>query len=167
MAEANVDAKLKAFLDLIAFSEGTSASPLTRNDGYDVIVSGINGAEVFTEYEDHPFANGLRPAVTVRLVPLLKSTAAGRYQLLLRFWESYKQMLFLHDYSPLSQDIVALRQIKERGATAPILAGNIAQAIEDCATIWASFPGNEYGQGGRTMPELLKRYEELLAANQG
>lgn len=32
------------FLDVIGFSEGTSTSPHTENDGYDIVVPGINGA---------------------------------------------------------------------------------------------------------------------------
>ncbi len=43
-----MDSKLKNFLDLIAWSEGTNTSPLTKNDGYDVIVSGVTGPEGFT-----------------------------------------------------------------------------------------------------------------------
>ena len=43
----------------------------TRNHGYDVIV----GGELFTDYSDHP-----RKLVTLN--PKLKSTGAGRYQLL-------------------------------------------------------------------------------------
>ena len=43
----------------------------TRNHGYDVIV----GGELFTDYSDHP-----RKLVTLNLE--LKSTGAGRYQLL-------------------------------------------------------------------------------------
>ena len=42
-----------------------------RNHGYDVIV----GGELFTDYSDHP-----RKLVTLN--PKLKSTGAGRYQLL-------------------------------------------------------------------------------------
>ena len=45
----------------------------TRNHGYDVIV----GGELFTDYSDHP-----RKLVTLN--PKLKSTGAGRYQLLSR-----------------------------------------------------------------------------------
>ena len=53
-----MDGKLKAFLDLIAYSEGTSTSSVTKNDGYDVIVTGVDGPSIFTDYSDHPFANG-------------------------------------------------------------------------------------------------------------
>ena len=37
-----MDTKLQAFLDLISFSEGTCLSPLTKDNGYDVIVAGIH-----------------------------------------------------------------------------------------------------------------------------
>ena len=46
----------------------------------------------------------------------LKSTGAGRYQLLSRWWDAYHKQLGLKDFSPKSQDAVALQQIKERGA---------------------------------------------------
>ena len=154
-----MDPKLKAFLDLIAYSEGTSTSPVTLNDGYDVIVSGINGPQILTDYSDHPFAHG--GAVTVRAVPLLISTAAGRYQVLARYWKAYQTQLELPDFSPNSQDAVALRQIEERHAIQMIMAGNVAGAIQACANIWASFPGNDYRQGGHSMGDLLAKYQEF------
>lgn len=150
-----------AFLSTIAWSEGTSTNPLTRNNGYDVIVSGVNGPQVFTDYSDHPFAHG--SGVTVRRVPLLISTAAGRYQVLARYFEVYKAQLHLPDFSPSSQDAVALKQMGERGAIALVDAGKIAAAIKACAPIWASFPGNSYGQGGKSMAELLAKYQEFLS----
>lgn len=147
---------LKAFLDTIAWSEGTSTSPLTKNDGYDVIVTGFNGPSIFTDYSDHPFALGGR--IVVRENPLLFSTAAGRYQILARYWRVYKAQLKLPDFTPQSQDAVALQQIKERAADALVLAGDIQSAIERCANIWASFPGNTYRQGGKTVEALLEQY---------
>ena len=96
----------KAFLDMLAWSEGIdNGRQKTRNHGYDVIV----GGELFTDYSDHP-----RKLVTLN--PKLKSTGAGRYQLLSRWWDAYRKQLGLKDFSPKSQDAVALQQIKERGA---------------------------------------------------
>ena len=61
----------KAFLDMLAWSEGTDGGrQKTRNHGYDVIV----GGELFADYSDH-LAN-------LSLNPKLKSTGAGRYRLL-------------------------------------------------------------------------------------
>ena len=55
----------KAFLDMLAWSEGTdNGRQKTRNHGYDVIV----GGELFTDYLDHP-----RKLVTLN--PKLKSGA--------------------------------------------------------------------------------------------
>ena len=156
----------RSFLDLIAWSEGTSTHSMTQNNGYDVIVTGISGPEVFTDYSDHPFAGG-RPAKIIRRVPLLTSTASGRYQLLLRFWRSYQQMLNLKDFSPASQDAVALRQIKERGALPMIDSGDIQGAIAACSNIWASLPGNDYGQaGGHDTQTLIAKYEEFSGKEQ-
>ena len=57
---------------MLAAMEGTdNGRQKTRNHGYDVIV----GGELFTDYSDHP-----RKLVTLN--PKLKSTGAGRYQLL-------------------------------------------------------------------------------------
>jgi muramidase (phage lysozyme) len=151
---------LKTFLDLIAFSEGTSTHPLTQNDGYDVIVTGVDGPKIFTDYSDHPFAHG--GLVTVRLVPLLQSSAAGRYQVLARYWNAYKAMLKLSDFGPQSQDAVAIQQIRERKALPMIEAGKIGDAITACSNIWASLPGNSYGQaGGHSMDALLAKYAQL------
>ena len=156
--QAGGDALVK-FLDLIAFSEGTSTSAHTQNDGYDVIVAGIDGHHEFTDYSAHPFADG-RPAIVLNHSGL-KSTAAGRYQLLAGFWPIYKKQLGLPDFGPVSQDKIALQQIRERHAIQDILAGNIQSAIEKCNNIWASFPGNDYGQGGKSLASLQAHYQNL------
>lgn len=157
---SEIDPKLQAFLDLIAFSEGTSTHPLTVNNGYDVIVTGVSGPEVFTDFTDHPFMNG-KPPVTVRRIPLLLSTAAGRYQIMRHWWQAYKEELRLPNFLPESQDAVAVRMITERGAIDLIESGNIGGAIAKCANIWASFPGNSYGQGGKQLSELMEKYGQL------
>ena len=114
----------KAFLDMLAWSEGTdNGRQKTRNHGYDVIV----GGELFTDYSDHP-----RKLVTLN--PKLKSTGAGRYQLLSRWWDAYRKQLGLKDFSPKSQDAVALRLVR-RGALPMIDRGDIRQAIDRYATI--------------------------------
>lgn len=154
-----------AFLDLIAWSEGTSRQPKTRIDGYDVIVSGLDGPEIFTDFSDHPFAKGRQAKQLNHATPPLRSTASGRYQILLRYWRSYQQMLKLPDFSPMSQDLVAIRQIKERGAFDEILGGKIKEAIALCAPIWASFPGNDYGQHAHPIETLLEQWEVVWSKN--
>ncbi|CAJ1952321.1 unnamed protein product [Sphenostylis stenocarpa] len=140
----------KAFLDMLAWSEGTdNGRQKTRNHGYDVIV----GGELFTDYSDHP-----RKLVTLN--PKLKSTGAGRYQLLSRWWDAYRKQLGLKDFSPKSQDAVALQQIKERGALPMIDRGDIRQAIDRCSNIWASLPGAGYGQFEHKADSLIAKFKE-------
>jgi muramidase (phage lysozyme) len=136
---------LAAFLDMIAKSEGTAR--YGDDDGYNVLVGGT----LFTSYADHP-----RKLVSIR--PGLASTAAGRYQLLARYFDTYKQQLHLPDFSPLSQDAIALQQIKECGAVNNIEAGHFSTAVVLCAHIWASLPGAGYGQHENTMADLSAAY---------
>ncbi|STI84331.1 phage endolysin [Escherichia coli] len=77
----------------------------------------------------------ITPRKLVTLNPKLKSTAAGRYQLLSRWWDAYCKQLGLKDFSPESQDAVALQQIKERGALPMIDRGDIRQAIDPLPAI--------------------------------
>ena len=95
----------KAFLDMLAWSEGTdNGRQKTRNHGYDVIV----GGELFTDYSDHPLETcHAKPKTQInrrrtRFFPVggMPPAQAAAERLL----------------APKSQDAVALRQIKERGA---------------------------------------------------
>lgn len=140
-----------AFLDMLAWSEGTDhPNQRSENDGYDVIV----GGSLFSDYADHPR----------RLIALprlgIKSTAAGRYQLLSRYWDAYRKQLGLRDFGPINQDKVALQQIRERRALTDIQAGRIEQAIAKCRNIWASLPGAGYGQHEHRLDALLAAYRE-------
>ncbi len=150
-----IEPNVKAYLDMLAWSEGTSTSRYTKHDGYDVVVGGINSPDVFRSFADHP---GI--LVTVNAAGL-KSTAAGRYQLLKRYWLAYRDLLGLPDFSPASQDWIAVQQIKEQRALDDVKKGRIASAIKKCSNIWASLPGNTYGQLQHPLPVLLKKFEEF------
>lgn len=140
-----------AFLDMLAWSEGTdNGRQPTRDRGYDVMV----GGSLFRGYADHP-------RVLVDLPKLgIQSTAAGRYQLLRRYFDSYRKTLNLRDFSPLSQDLIALQQIRERGALPLIQAGKIAEAVAKVRNIWASLPGAGYGQHEQKLDRLLDVYRQ-------
>lgn len=165
-----IGSNVPAFLDLIAFSEGTSSSRITKNDGYDVIVTGVAGPEIFTDYRSHPFVGP--PVRTPKLIraaganPALSSTASGRYQLLGRYYSFYIVKLGLHDFTPLSQDLIAIEQIRERGALPYIVSGEIREAIGMCSSLWASMPkssaGSAYaGQNAHSVDTLLAKFSAL------
>lgn len=135
---------IQAFLDMISFAEGTDRYGDDR--GYNVIV----GGSLFHNYNDHP-------NVLVNLPRYgIKSTAAGRYQILHRFWVHYKEQLDLPDFSPPSQDMYAIQQFKERRAYGDIKEGRVKEAIEKCSNIWASLPGAGYGQREVEMAQLIE-----------
>ena len=70
------------------------------------------GGELFTDYSDPP-------SQTCHAKP---KTQINRRRTLPAFplWDAYRKQLGLKDFSPKSQDAVALQQIKERGAFLPI-----------------------------------------------
>lgn len=137
----------QAFLDMIAFSEGTARIKDSDN-GYRAVVGGTT----FDSYADHPRRKVWCPKFNIW------STAAGRYQLLARYFDAYKSILALPDFSPESQDAIALQQIKERGALTDIDLGHIQAAIKKCSNIWASFPGAGYGQREEDISRLRLAY---------
>ena len=144
-----ISKNMKAFLDMLAYSEGTdNGRQKTNNYGYDVIV----GGSLFTDYSDHP-----RKLISLPKLGI-KSTAAGRYQVLAKFYDAYKKQLHLPDFSPASQDAIAMQLIRECKATADIEAGRIADAIHKCRSRWASLPGAGYGQHEQKLEKLIQVY---------
>ena len=97
----------KAFLDMLAWSEGTDNGRVRKPEIMvkDVIV----GGELFTDYLDHP-----RKLVTLN--PKLKINRRRTLPASFPLVDAYRKQLGLKDFSPKSQDAVALQQIKERGA---------------------------------------------------
>lgn len=146
----NLSKNLAALLDTIAWAEGTSNHPDTQDDGYDVIV---NPGGVFTDYSAHPKKR-------VEYQPGHYSTAAGRYQLLARYYDHYTLKLDLPDFSPSSQDRIAIQQIRECHALELVESGKIRAAITKICRIWASMPGSPYKQPTRSMAKCLAKYGE-------
>ena len=136
-----------AFLSAIATSEGTKR---IGDDGYNVLVGSTKEDPLlFTSYNDHPRIFN----------PLFNSTAAGRYQILERFYDAYKKQLNLPDFSPASQDAIALQMIKECDALSDIDSGDIQSALIKCASRWASLPTSPYGQHTNSLIYLLNVFQ--------
>lgn len=143
-----MNANRKAFLDMIAWSEIGPKLLAQSSNGYNVLV----GGELFSDYSAHP-------KKSVRLERLgINSTAAGRYQLLYRYWIAYSRLLNLPDFSPASQDAIALQQIRECRALDDIDAGRFDEAVRKCSRIWASLPCAGYGQHENGLDDLRAAY---------
>lgn len=146
----NLPKNRAAFLDMIAVSEIGAELLKESDDGYNLLVGSLPGKPLtFSGYTTHP--NWFNRACN--------STAAGRYQLLHRYFAAYSHLLGLPDFSPVSQDKIAMQQIRECRALPHIDAGEFAQAVALCAHIWASLPGNTYGQHQNTIEHLQAAYE--------
>lgn len=140
-----------AFLDMIAWSEGTSRIE-SSDDGYNVLVGSTpTHPHLFASYADHP-------RQLIKINEQLTSSAAGRYQLLARYFDAYRQMLDLSDFSPVSQDKIAWQQIRECKAHQLIESGNFGAAVSLCSRIWASLPGAIYGQRTNTIADLYTQF---------
>ena len=134
---------------MLAWSEGTdNGRQKTRNHGYDVIV----GGELFTDYPITSQTCHAKPKTQINRRRTLPASS--------RWWDAYRKQLGLKDFSPKSQDAVALQQIKERGALPMIDRGDIRQAIDRCSNIWASLPGAGYGQFEHKADSLIAKFKE-------
>ena len=136
----------QAFLDMIARSEIGAALLAETDDGYNVLV-GATAANplTFSDYSHHPRIYN----------PAFNSTAAGRYQINWPTFQTVSRQTELTDFSPATQDAMAIQLCSNKGALADIDAGNIQAAIAKCAPIWASLAGAGYGQHENSMSSLI------------
>ena len=141
-----------AFLDMIAVSELGSALLAKSDDGYNVLVGSTPARLLlFSSYAAHP-------NVLNRKIPV-PSTAAGRYQILARWWRIYQAQMKLPDFGPVSQDRYALQQLRDHGALPLIDGGRFREAVAKVSNVWASLPGAGYGQHENDIERLQAAYQ--------
>ena len=139
----------RAFLDTVAFAEIGPALMKISDNGYNVCVgSTLSNPILFDDYTAHPRIRSEK----------MNSDAAGRYQFMGRYWIHYRNLLKLPDFGPESQDRWALALIGECRALADIDAGRLNAAVAKCASRWASFPGNAYGQPVKPIADLARAF---------
>jgi len=145
------DPRVRAFLDMIAYAEGTLGIA-----GYRMHYAGGH----FYDFSDHP-----RQVICATYGVSQKqlcSSAAGRYQFLQKTWDYLAPKIKADNFGPLHQDRAAIAMIQERNALDLIKKGDIEAAIERLNTIWASFPGAPYGQRTYSLSQLKQVYAEQL-----
>jgi muramidase (phage lysozyme) len=137
---------MKAFLDTIAYAEGT-------DDSYDYIFSFVK----FYSFAGHPR----------RLICSggYCSDAAGRYQIKSTTWDEVRRSLGLTDFSPESQDRAAVQLIRWRGGADDV------ERISDFSTFnnaaytvrleWASMPHSPYGQPTHSASSLWSKFQKF------
>lgn len=87
-----------------------------------------------------------------------QSSAAGAYQIVATTYDSIAPSLGITDFSPSSQDKLAVALIDRHGALDDIMAGRIRTAIADLRQEWTSLPGAVESSGRYTMERALAVY---------
>lgn len=146
-----MESNLSAFLDMIAYAEGTSGP-----DGYRAMFGYPLPGRLIQSFADHPRQHF---SFTNSIGQTLRTNAAGRYQFMIRTWDDLRAKLGLPDFSPASQDAAAIELIRQRGALNDVRAGRVEDAIAKCAPIWASLPGAGYNQPERKLTSLISNYQ--------
>jgi muramidase (phage lysozyme) len=143
LADPNVAAYLKA----IAASEG---------GGYDFKYGAVTGKKNdpwrFTDTSTHPGAGfGGR------------TTAAGMYQITVDTWRQFGGKMGLTDFTPNTQDLIAVDMLRTIGVIDKIKVGDVAGAMPKAALKWAALPEGP-GLANHYPPQPYVEYSEFLAS---
>lgn len=146
-AEHLAHPNVAAFLKAIAVAEG---------GGYDFKYGALKGRSNdrwrFTDMSTHP-----GPGIDG------KSTAAGMYQITRPTWQHHGAKLGLRDFSPRTQDLIAVEILRSLGVIAAIKQGEIADVMLKVARIWAALPKGP-GQHNHYPPQRYVSFNNFLSA---
>lgn len=149
IASSELETSYKAFLDTIAWAEGT-----LHGDGYHTL---FGGDVVEAISHEHPneciafYSQGRQRC----------STAFGRYQILNISAQNWSM-------TPEGQDQWALKELDKFGALAQLDQGDFAEAVYRSCRIWSSFPCHRgdsegyYNQRIKSLRQLKAKYNERL-----
>lgn len=131
---------VSAFLDTIAWAEGAS---------YDTLYGGARFGDYsrFPGYGKH-------------------NTPSGRYQIVAKTYDGLSKALGLTDFSPHTQDLMAVQLLRERGALQPLLSGDLDAVLPNASRIWASLPqasdkAGRYNQPYKPYDAVRSTFERL------
>jgi len=134
--EALKNPNVRAMLDTIGQAEGAK-----YNTRY--------GGGTFDDYSKHPALDQQR------------QTPSGKYQITAQSYKDVSGRLGLTDFSPHTQDIMAVQKLVDRGAIDDIKSGKIDTALPKISHEWSSLPTgpNNIGAYGEQTP---KSYDEVM-----
>jgi muramidase (phage lysozyme) len=141
------DVNVKAFLKLIRYAEHTR-----EDDAVYYLLYG--GQRTFTDTSEHP----LKEPITAWG---RKSTSAGAYQIIHGTWLQAKKQGVAQDFTPASQDRVALWLIRSNSALGYVLEGKVEEAITRLRLQWSSLPGAS--QSKMQMAEAKRLFTKYVA----
>lgn len=130
------ETNVRRFLDFLGRAEGAD---------YNTVVGGGR----FADFTRHPKTVGL----TTKEGP---STAAGKYQITGTTYDDVAPKLGIRDFSPDSQDRIAVELIRRNGALEDVRKGDFQSAINKLGGTWASLPSSPYSQSKRSQEWVQK-----------
>jgi lysozyme len=142
-----------AFLAMIRAAEGTSS-----DEGYRALFGWRPGnGKTFDSYASHPrqFFN-----YTDNAGKTIRTSAAGAYQITATTFDGLVRNYGYSDFTPGTQDAMALDLIKERGALADVDAGRFETALNKVRRVWASLPGAGVDQPERNLTFVKNAYTQ-------
>lgn len=125
-ADALKNKNVQAFLALIRKYESAGK--------YNVIY----GGKTFADYSTHP--NIRVPFRNPKTGRDDYSTAAGAYQIIYKTWLGVSALAGVSDFTPESQDAMAVWLLKGGGALTFIMSGDFNEALRRASGTWASLP---------------------------
>lgn len=146
------NANVKAFLETIMWAEG---------GGYDFKYGAVAGRKNdkwrFSDYSTHPGPGSDG-----------KTTAAGAYQITKATWEDHGvKMMGLTDFSPHTQDLVAVDKLRRMKVIDAVVDGDFQKAMKGASQPWAALAQgpemeNRYpGQPYKSYAATLEKYKEF------
>jgi muramidase (phage lysozyme) len=140
---------VRTFLHTIAETETE-----TEGGGYDFKYGALKGRKNdpwrFTDFSTH-----LGPCVDG------KNTAAGMYQTLKDTWKVRIENMGLTDFSPMTQDLIAVDILRTIHALDAVMSGDLPSALEKASAQWSSLPKGP-SQGGHYPDQITKPYEQVV-----
>jgi muramidase (phage lysozyme) len=133
---------VRAFLNAIAEAEGGD-----YDFRYGAVRGKCNDPWRFTDFSTHP-----GPGRGGRV------TAAGRYQETIATWREMAAKMGLSDFSPETQDLVAVEILRTIGVLDDIERGDLAAALDKASHRWSSLPQGK-GKKGRYPPQPSIAFE--------
>lgn len=161
------DPRVRAFLWTIRMCEHSPSDVYSGRD-----YNTFYGGSQFGDMGDHPVISGEKKGVPLPRAMCIAagfrsgtcvSTAAGAYQFLVGTWRAISaKSPPIPDFSPASQDLAAVRLLKEIGALRFILEDDVTNALKLASTRWASLPYSSAQQNPKTLQYATSRYVEGL-----
>ena len=153
MAELAAERNRRAFLKLVRYCE------FGRLDNQDYRT--LYNFEKFADTSTHP--NRVYIVGKHKDGTAITSSPAGAYQIVFRTYQAAVDAGVITDFTPTSQDRIAIWLIQKRGAIHDVDTGKVDDAISKLTHEWVSLPGGSHPKIG--LAAARSRFQEYLSGD--